>query len=194
MISLKTRIIALASRPDAEMWLGVVALAEGLWPAISLDTLLPRIALLRVEKAWRYAFIATMGSVVGALVAYLVGWLLWLTLGRGIAMVMGLEDAHVTMVDMANSMDVLLVLAAGISPLPFKLVALGMGFFQASLVQVLVAALIARGARFWWTVWLMWRHGPRTLPWFEQHQYGISMMAALALLLALIMMKTTLTG
>lgn len=189
MQRLYQRITSWAARDDAERRLSVLAVVEGVKYPVMAEVMLVPMVVLRPDKGWRYAFLATVGSVVGALLAYVVGWLLWLTVGQGMVMVAGLEDVYATMVATMGYVDVIVVLAAGISPLPFKLVAVVAGMLQMNVAQFAVAALIARGARFWCVAWLVWRHGPRMKLWVEQRFEGISRVAALGLLFVLGVIK-----
>ncbi|MFZ2586961.1 MAG: hypothetical protein WAZ18_02385 [Alphaproteobacteria bacterium] len=188
-MNIHERVTCWVNRDDAERRLGIVALAEGVLRAFNPQVMLVPMAILKPSKVWRYVVIATVGSVLGAGIAYVVGWVLWLTLGQGFVMAMGVEGAVEGIQHAVQSVDVTTVLVAGLSPLPFKVVALGLGVFQAHAIQMFVAALIARGARFVLMGWLVWRHGPTMKPWIEQKFDALTMLMALALLFVLVVIK-----
>lgn len=175
------RVAAYAMQPNAEKALfAAAALDTFRWPW-QLEWLLVPMVLLRFDKAWRYAAIATLGMLAGAVGTYVLGWLLGAVLGDG--------EVYSRFARWAESYDVVVVLAAGFSPLPFVVVALGGGFFGTSVPQFIVATLIARGARAFALAWLAWRGGPPMAAWMRQWFYAISLTVSLGLLLGLCLLK-----
>ena len=68
------RTLALAASPRAPWWLAVVAFAESSFFPIPPDALLIPMALARPDRAWRFAAICTVGSVVGGALGYAIGY------------------------------------------------------------------------------------------------------------------------
>lgn len=178
------RISAYAMQPEAETMLAAVAAAESAgWPWQGWWLLAPMSAL-RGDKAWRYASIATAGSWLGAVAAFLMGYLLWALFGH-----LGMPRVYADLSRWAESYDVIVWLAAGASPLPFGLFALVGGYLGTSVGQFVVATLIARGARMFFVAWMVWRHGPQAVAWMRRGLYVVSIFAALGLMLTLSLLK-----
>ena len=76
------RVRALAEGPNAERALAAVAFAESSFFPIPPDIMLAPMALANPKRAWRYALIATIASVVGGMLGYAIGALLYNTLGQ----------------------------------------------------------------------------------------------------------------
>ena len=76
------RTLALAASPRAPWWLAAVAFAESSFFPIPPDALLIPMALARPERAWRFAAICTVASVVGGALGYLIGYLVFDQLAR----------------------------------------------------------------------------------------------------------------
>ncbi len=68
--SLYPRVRSLAEGPHAERALAVVAFAESSFFPIPPDVLLAPMALANPKRAWRYALIATVASVIGGMLGY----------------------------------------------------------------------------------------------------------------------------
>src|SRR5258708_20647019 len=80
--SLYPRVRALAEGPYAERALAAVAFAESSFFPIPPDVLLAPMALANPQRAWRYALIATVASVIGGMLGYAIGAVLYNTLGQ----------------------------------------------------------------------------------------------------------------
>ena len=80
--SLYSRVRSLAEGPYAERALAAVAFAESSFFPIPPDVLLAPMALANPKRAWRYALIATIASVIGGMLGYAIGALLYNTVGQ----------------------------------------------------------------------------------------------------------------
>lgn len=91
------------------------------------DVLLAPMCLTRPERAFRYAFICTVASVLGALLGYAIGFFLFETIGQWILSLYGLEDRFANFAAQFNEQGWLIVLIAGFTPLPFKVITIAAG-------------------------------------------------------------------
>ena len=80
--SLYPHVRSLAEGPNAERALAAVAFAESSFFPIPPDILLAPMALANPRRAWRYALIATVASVIGGMLGYAIGALLYNTIGQ----------------------------------------------------------------------------------------------------------------
>src|ERR1700678_1399914 len=76
------RVRSLAEGPHAERALAAVAFAESSFFPIPPDVLLAPMALAKPGRAWRYALIATVASVIGGMLGYAIGAMLFDTVGQ----------------------------------------------------------------------------------------------------------------
>jgi membrane protein YqaA with SNARE-associated domain len=74
-------ILALSGRPSAPYVLGAVAFAESSFFPVPPDAMLVPMAVSRPDRVWLYATIATVASVLGGLVGYAIGALLFASTG-----------------------------------------------------------------------------------------------------------------
>lgn len=169
--------------PGAERDLAMMALGHALTGMNPPERLLVPLAILEPEKSFRFAAIASAGSLAGTAVAYALGYLVFVLIGQRVVDMQGWQPMLVAASEWAGRFDVAFVLAGGFSPLPFNIFGLACGFFGTSLLQLLVAAAVARSARMTLVAWLIWRGGPRFKEWIERNLYGMTMALAVGIML-----------
>ena len=137
-----------AEKPNAVWILFFVAFAESSVFPLPPDALLLPMVLANREKAFRFAALCTLGSVLGGLVGYGIGALAMETVGQWIVTHYHLEKGFQTFHDQFNRWGVWIILIKGLTPIPFKLVAIACGVAHLSIPLFVGAAVVARGFRF----------------------------------------------
>lgn len=149
----------LAARPYAMWALFVVAFVESSFFPIPPDVLIIPMVLAN-RPAWlRIALVATAGSVLGALFGYWIGATLMDTVGQQILAAYGKQGDYAALSARFDEWGVWAVLIAGLTPFPFKVITIFSGAVHLNLVVFIIAAIIARAARFMIVAWLLWRFG-----------------------------------
>jgi len=171
-----------AESPYASWILFAVAFAESSFFPIPPDVLLLPLALADREKAWRFAFICTVGSVLGAFLGYAIGALLYESLGQWIINAYHLQDAFQRFHEEFNKWGVWIILGKGLTPIPFKLVAIASGVADLPLMPFTLASIVTRGARFYLVAWLLRRFGESIRKFVEKYLTWVSL-AVLAVIL-----------
>ena len=152
-------IVALSARPSAPWALAAVAFAESSFFIIPPDVMLAPMALARPERAFRYAFICTLGSVAGGILGYAIGHLLFDSVGMWILDLYG-YGAKVEVVKEAYAKwGAMLILLKGLTPIPFKLVTIVSGALDYNFPLFVILSFITRGARFFLLAGLLNRFG-----------------------------------
>ena len=111
-----------AGHPKAEKILGLVSFAESSFFPIPVDVMLAPMALAEQNKAWRFAFIATITSVLGALFGYLIGALFFEAIGQQIIDTLQWQDKFDTVKQGFAEYGVWIILIASFTPFPYKIV------------------------------------------------------------------------
>lgn len=140
--------LAKAAHPLAERWLALLSFLESSVFPIPPDIVLIPMCLAQPRRAWRYAAICTVASVLGALLGYVIGALLFESVGRWVLDLYGLQDAFEAFRSKFLAGGLLFVLVAGFSPVPFKLATIASGAVGLPLPVLLGAAFVSRAARF----------------------------------------------
>ena len=146
--SLYARIIALSESPNAPYALAAVAFAESSIFPIPPDVLLAPMALAQPKKAWRFALICTIASVLGAIVGYGIGALLYDTLGQWLIHLYGYGERMEALKETYAKWGAAVILIKGLTPIPFKLVTIVSGLLGYNFPLFLLLCAITRGARF----------------------------------------------
>lgn len=158
-----------AGHRHAERWLAVVSFVESSFFPIPPDVLLAPMCLARPERSWRYALICTVASVLGALLGYAIGFFLLESVGRLILDFYGIGPAFDSFSQRFNEQGWVIVLLAGFTPLPFKVITIAAGATQMPLHVLIFAAIIARTARFFLVAALLWKFGPPMKAWIDRN-------------------------
>ncbi|WP_448683655.1 YqaA family protein [Pseudomonas nicosulfuronedens] len=151
----------LAGHPRAELALGGVTFAESSFFPIPPDALLVPMVLANRAKAWRYAAICIVSSVLGGIAGYFIGLLLFETVGQAILAFYGLQGNFAEVAERYNELGWLMVLlGGGFTPLPYKLITLTSGVTQLDLLLFIALSVVARTLRFSATCALLFWAGP----------------------------------
>ena len=151
--------LELANNPRAIWLLGFVSFIEAIFFPIPPDILLIPMILANIQKAWFYAFVATITSVMGGLIGYAVGFLAYSEIAEPLLISLGKQSAMILFSNSINENGFLIVLTAGISPIPFKVVSIMSGFTQMPLLVFLVSAMLGRATRFFVVATLLKYYG-----------------------------------
>jgi len=153
--------LAAAHKPYAAWIMGGVSFAESSFFPVPPDTMLIPMGLARPEKAWSYAFLCTWTSVAGGLVGYLIGSLLFDSVGQWLIHAYGYGDKVEAFREAYARWGVWIILLKGLTPIPYKVVTLTAGFAGYNLLMFFVLSVITRGARFFVVAFLLNRYGPQ---------------------------------
>jgi len=146
--SLYPRLKALAQGPRAEAALAAVAFAESSFFPIPPDVLLAPMALAQPRRAWRFALIATVASVLGGMLGYAIGALLYGTIGERLISLYGYGAKMEALKQTYAQWGWLVILVKGLTPIPYKLVTIVSGLLGYNFPLFVALSTVTRGARF----------------------------------------------
>lgn len=161
--------LAKAAHEKAPYWLAAISFIESSFFPIPPDAMLAPMCLARPHKAFQYALICTIASVLGALLGYAIGFFLFETIGRAILDFYGLADQFESFKTSFNEQGWVIVLLAGFTPLPFKVITIAAGATAMPLHILVAASIIARAARFFLVGALLWKFGQPMQDWIDKH-------------------------
>ena len=153
--------LSLAARKSAEAWLFIIAFVESSVFVIPAEVLVVPMGLARPERAYRYAVIATVGSVLGAIFGWFLGHYAYEYIARPMLEFYGSLASFEKLRSSGNSDWVLLMLiTSGLAHLPpMKVVSIASGALNVNLWLFIVSCIAARGVRFFIFAWLLRRYG-----------------------------------
>lgn len=163
------RFVHLGTHPRAVWVLAFVAFIESIIFPIPPDMLLIPMMLADPHKAWRYAFICLIFSVLGGVLGYMIGALFYDIAGTKILSLYG-QDANFEKFQIwYNNWGSWVVFIGGISPVPYKAITILSGATGLPLSVFIVASLISRGVRFFILAALVIKFGPKIHVLLDSH-------------------------
>lgn len=140
--------LALAERRHAKTALAVVSFVESSVFPLPPDVLMIPMVIAKPRDAWRIAAVATVASVLGALLGYWIGYGLFETVGRPVLEFYGKGAEFEAFAARYNTWGAWAVLIAGVTPFPFKVITIASGATALNLPVFVFASIVARGLRF----------------------------------------------
>lgn len=140
--------MAKAAHPKAVWWLAFFCFIESSFFPIPPHPLLGLMCLAEPKKAIRYAIVATLSSVAGALLGYAIGYFAFEAVGSWMIAAIGLSDSMPAVQCYVNRDGAWVVFIAAFTPVPFKLATIAAGFLSMDFLPFLLAALAGRGGIF----------------------------------------------
>ena len=141
------RVLGWAAHPKARWSLGTLSFAESSFFPVPPDVMLAPMALARPVDAWRLAALTTITSVLGGVLGYLIGFFA-LDLVEPWMVSAGYWDGYLQVRGWFETWGFWAVLAAGFSPIPYKLFTIAAGALAMFMPAFVLASVIGRGGRF----------------------------------------------
>ena len=185
-------ILALAAKPSAPYALGAVAFAESSFFPVPPDAMMVPMAVSRPDRVWLYATIATVASVLGGLLGYAIGALLFDSVGVWLFNLYGLADKAETFQASYATYGHWVILLKGLTPIPYKLVTITSGFAHYSLFWFTVLSVVTRGARFFLLAALLGRYGVGIRAVLDRHLNVVAGLFAAVIILGFVAFKVVL--
>lgn len=132
----------------AWMMLAVVSFAEASFFPIPPDVMLVPMALADRKRALLLAGWCMLWSVLGGLLGYAIGSLLYDSIGQWLISVYGYGEDLQKFRAMYAEYGAWIILIKGATPIPYKLVTIASGFAGYNLFLFVVLSAITRGLRF----------------------------------------------
>jgi membrane protein YqaA with SNARE-associated domain len=162
------RVLRWSRHRHAERYLGALSFAESSFFPIPVDVMLAPMVLAKRDKAWRYAAIASVLSVIGGVAGWAIGWGMfeaiepWLVESR-------YWPAYETASAWFDSYGIWVVFVAGFSPIPYKVFTIAAGVAALSLPGFIIASLIGRSARFFLVAGIVYAGGENAEDTLRKH-------------------------
>ncbi len=142
-------ILDKSNHPKASWFLAFISFSESSFFPIPPDVILIPMVIANKMKAWWYAFVCTISSVLGGIVGYCIGSFFYTTIGIIIINYYSLQDQFIIFENLYNQYGIWIVLAAGFTPFPFKFITIASGLFHLNIFLFVLCSLLGRGFRFY---------------------------------------------
>ncbi len=172
----------LAAHRHARWGLALVSFAESSFFPIPPDVALIPMVLAKRALAWTYALICTVASVLGGVAGYAIGFFFFVQLGEPILNFYGYTEQFASFAARYNEYGVWIVLIAGLTPFPYKVITIASGATGLNFLVFMVASIAARGMRFFAVAGLLWWFGEPIRTFIDRY-FGLLSIAFVVLLI-----------
>jgi membrane protein YqaA with SNARE-associated domain len=148
-----------AHKPYALWILGAVSFAESSFFPVPPDVMLLPMSLARPERAWLYAGLCTLSSVLGGILGYAIGALLYDSVGHWLIELYHLDGKVEAFRASYAEWGALIIIGKGLTPIPYKLITITSGFAGYNIWLFVLCSIIGRGGRFFVVAVLLNRYG-----------------------------------
>ncbi|MHB1217193.1 MAG: YqaA family protein [Alphaproteobacteria bacterium] len=173
--------IRLAGHRHATAALFAVSFAESSFFPVPPDAMLVPMILANPRKAWLFAGVCTVASVLGGLVGYGIGYFLYDTLGKPILQLYGQQEQIEHALAWYREWGAWIVAVKGFTPIPYKVVTITSGFARLDIWAFLLASVVSRIPRFFLVAALLRRYGDPIRAFIEKRLYLVTMLFLLFL-------------
>lgn len=152
-------MMSLAAGRHAPTALAAVSFAESSFFPIPPDVMLIPMIIARRARAWAYAGLATVSSVIGGMFGYAIGYFLFETIGQPILKFYGKAEDFAGFTQMFNDYGVWILIIKGMTPIPYKILTIAAGVSHMDLLAFVLASIVARAMRFFIVAGLLFFFG-----------------------------------
>ncbi|ORU91152.1 MAG: hypothetical protein A6F72_01195 [Cycloclasticus sp. symbiont of Poecilosclerida sp. N] len=152
--SLYNKVLLWAQHPKAKSYLFVLSVSESSFFPIPPDVMLAPMCLAKPLRSYHYAFLTTLGSVLGGVIGYFIGLFSF-----------GMLESFITMMHYEENLEVVkswlsewgfwAIFISGFSPIPYKLFTITAGLLSMAFLPFVIASIIGRGSRFFLVAFLV---------------------------------------
>ena len=151
--------MGLAAHPQASLWLFIIAFMESSFFPIPPHIMLIPMVIANRSKAWWYATVVTVGSVLGGVAGYLIGYGLFEQVGMPVLEFYGMGEKFASFAKNYNEFGAWIVFTAGVTPFPYKVITIASGVTGLNFVVFLLASIAARSLIFFAIAGLLYAFG-----------------------------------
>ena len=179
--------IKLAAHKSSKFFLALISFIESFIFPIPPDVLIIPMTIAKKNDWLKIAIIATIGSVLGACLGYLIGYIFFNEIGIKIFELYGVDNTSFLKDKISSEGGVVawvtLLAIAGFSPVPFKLLTITSGFVHFNFIYFIIVSFLTRGLRFFIIAFLIGNFGATMKKIIEKKLVPVSITIALILIL-----------
>ena len=195
---LYNKTIKLAGHKSSKLILGIISFIESFIFPIPPDVLIIPMTIAKKNDWVKIAFVATTGSVLGALLGYLIGFVFFNEIGIKIFELYGVDNTSFLKEKFSSDGGVIawmtLLAIAGFTPVPFKLLTITSGFVGFNIFYFLIVSAITRGTRFFLISFLIGKFGSAMKEIIEKKLIKVSIVISIIIIIVAFLVYKFLKG
>jgi membrane protein YqaA with SNARE-associated domain len=156
------------------------------------------LVLMNITRAYRYALIATVGTMAGALAGYSIGHFAWLNVNGEFTQlahfvfdtIPGFSEVSYNHIrHQYERWDFWILFVASLMPVPYKIFSISAGVFDINVFMVCLATLISQGAKYYFLALMGIKLGHRVMEWIQSRVLAAVLITAGSIVAAIILIK-----
>lgn len=182
-------VLSWAETPYGIPALFLIALAESSFFPIPPDVLLLGLALGAPRKAFLFALVCSVGSVVGGVIGYGIGAFFYDAIGQPIVAAYGLEPKLEKVLGFYRDNAFAAIVVAGFSPIPYKAFTIAAGMAKIPLATLVLASALSRSARFFLVATIVFFFGDKAKEFIDKYFEPLTIVFTLLLVGGIVLLK-----
>jgi len=178
-----------AGKKNATWVMAGISFAESSFFPLPPDLLMIPMCLANRRRAFWYATVATVSSVLGAFLGYAIGYYLFASVGEEILRFYGAMDTFEALKDKFLQYGVEIIVLKGMTPIPFKLVTIASGLAGFNLGLFALACLVSRSIRFYLVAAILYLVGEPARVFIEKRLMLVTTVSAVLLVGGVFLVK-----
>lgn len=161
-------VLTHADKPYAVWVMAAISFTESSFFPMPPDIILVPMMLAERRKAFWFAFVATVSSVLGGFLGYAIGYFVFDTVGRFLVEHFWTMDGFIQAQAQFDRWGFWLIVGKGVTPIPYKIVTILCGVLHYDLFKFAIASIIARGIRFMFEAFVLYFWGDAARHFIEK--------------------------
>ncbi len=182
-------VLKWADTPYGIPALFLLAFSESSFFPVPPDVLLIALAIAKPKRAFYFALICYVGSILGGILGYGIGAFAMDTIGQPIIKYYHAEKLIAKISYWFHTYGFWGVLIAAITPIPYKVFTITSGSFNLAFSKFMIASLIGRGTRFFAVSALIFIFGIKIKNFIDKYFNLLSVLFVILLILGFIVIK-----
>tara|TARA_B100000674_G_scaffold3794_1_gene3129 strand:- start:613 stop:1197 length:585 start_codon:yes stop_codon:yes gene_type:complete len=178
-----------SSHKKAPWFLSIISFSESSFFPIPPDIILIPMVLAKKTKAFFYALICTISSVLGGVLGYFIGLILFNSIGIILINLYHLNDSINEFKNYYNLYGPWIVVIAGFTPFPFKVITIASGLFQLNFIIFILCSFLSRGARFYLVAGLLYLYGEKIRIFIDRYFNFLTILFLVLLIGSILLIK-----
>ena len=173
-----------AVEPLAEKVLGFISMIESIIFPLPVDPFLAALTLAVPRKAFRFAFICTIGSVIGGIIGWFLAYLIVPSIENLFLYFPWFTEEKFNAVKFAYKENGMLIIFLGaFTPLPYKIITITSGIAEVNIIAFVLMSIFGRGIRFFIVAYLVKFFGKPALLFLQKHLLISSSILGIAIII-----------
>ncbi|MFP3873837.1 MAG: YqaA family protein [Thiohalophilus sp.] len=177
------RVMLWSAHRHAPGYLFGLSFAESSFFPIPPDVMLAPMSLARPDRAWHFAWLTTIASVLGGMAGYLIGMFAFEMI-EPLLHSAGYWEKYLQTRQWFADWGIWVIFIAGFSPIPYKVFTITAGVVGMAFLPFVIASAVGRGARFFMVAGLMKWGGPAMQQTLRQYIDRLGWLVILAVIAA----------